>query len=258
VFRVGIHRGNGLGRLRWRVALREEALTFSPDKTASIFGDKQVENFGVCGPTLDRRGTRLYLWDEFIRQRDSTRPDYPVQQLAGYEVAVTRGESCHLRILDTYQTAVSFDLSSLPSTAVVSAELRVNRYFSPLDPPRPRGSNEQCSVMLAGEAIEAWASGIYHIDPDTGTGALRPFIASRPARPDAGPHNAIGTSTLRLNVTRTVGDWARGVRPNHGFVITPDLERALDIYRHTDQGGFMCDVGITGFELAVTVAVPDR
>jgi hypothetical protein len=234
--------------------LRNEALTFRPDKVASIFGPKHSDNFGVCG-SLDRRGTRLYLWDEFIRQRAEVR----VQQFAGYEVAVTRGESCHLRILDTYQAAVSFDLSSLPSSAVVSAELRINRRFSPLDPPRPRGTNEQCTVMLAGAATEAWAPGVYPSNLTTASaGDFRPFIASRAARPDAGPYNAVGTSTMRLNVTNTVGDWARGVRPNNGFVITPDLERVLDTYRHMDQGGFMCDMGITSFELAVTVAVPDR
>ena len=236
--------------------LREETFTFTPNKTASIFGDKQTETFGICGPTLDRRGTRLYVWDEFVRQRNSTTPDYPIQDLAGYELDVVRGESCHLRILDTFQAAVSFDLSSLPSSAVTSAELTINRFFSPLDPPRLRGTNEQCTVMLIGEATEPWAAGIY--SPVGAADGVRPFINRRLARIDAGPHDARGTSTLHLNITNTVSEWARGVRPNNGFVITPDLERVMDIYHHTEEGGFMCDMGITDFELTVTVAVPDR
>lgn len=236
--------------------LREETFTFMPNNTASIFGDKQIETFGVCGPTLDRRGTRLYLWDEFVRQRNSTSPDYAVEHLAGYEISVSRGESCHLRVLDTYQAAVSFDLSRLPSSAVTSAELRISRYFSPLDSPRLRGSTAQCTVMMIGEATEPWASGIFA--PIGTADGMRPFITWRPARIDAGPHDARGTSTLRLNITNTVSEWVRGVRPNNGIVITPDLESVMDIYRRTDEGGLICDMGITGFELVVTVAVPDR
>ena len=239
--------------------LREETFTFLPGMTASIFGEKQTENFGVCGPTLDRRGTRLYLWDEFIRQRNSTMPDYDVIHLAGYEVAVSRGESCHLRILDTYQAAAWFDLSSLPSGAVTSAELAISHGFSPLDPPRGRGTIEECNVMLTGEATEAWGSGIYHIDPVTGAGSgFRPFITWRPARIDTGPYTTRGSGTMRLDVTHTVSEWVRGARPNNGFVITPDLDAVMAIYRDTDEGGHMCDLAITGFELTVTVAVPDR
>lgn len=41
------------------------------EKTASIFGENYHESFGICDPfLLDRRGTRLYLWDEFVRQRN--------------------------------------------------------------------------------------------------------------------------------------------------------------------------------------------
>lgn len=237
--------------------LREETITLLPMKTASIFGNKQSEKFGVCAPLLDRRGTRLFLWDEFLRTRAIERSAYYNSHLTGYEVAVVRGESCHLRIADTFQAAVWFDLSRLPSTAVVSAELRMSaNQFAGLDAPYLFGTREQCAVALIGEATEPWESGIYHraIEPATGDGP-RPFITSIPARIDSGPYERLPAS---LNVSNTVGQWVRGVRPNNGFVITPDLAAATDFYRHTDEGGYMCPLWLNNFELVVTVAVPDR
>lgn len=234
--------------------LTERTFTLEPDRTASIFGVKRHDRFGVCDPFfLDRRGTRLYLWDEFMRQRDLASPGGRTRDLAGYEVAVTRGQSCHLRIVDTYQAAAHFDLSTLPPGAVIHAELRVHRYFSPVDARRPRGSREQCTVMMIGQATESWGTGQFEANSDFGP---RSFIASRPARPDMGPYDARGTSTWSLDVTRSVSEWVRGARPNEGFTITPDIDRVMDFYNATDQGGFMCDVGITGFELVVTAAVP--
>jgi len=141
--------------------LREETFTFTPGRTASIFGSKVSETFGICGSTVDRRGTRLYLWDEFIRQRDRATSDYSNSHLSGYEVAVSRGETCHLRILDTFQAAVWFNLSSLPSTAVVSAELRISDVrYGGLDAPRGIGGSDRCKVARVGEATQAWVSGI--------------------------------------------------------------------------------------------------
>ncbi|MDA0704511.1 MAG: hypothetical protein O3A96_14945 [Proteobacteria bacterium] len=236
--------------------LSERTFTFQPDRTASIFGVKQHDRFGVCDPFfLDRRGTRLYVWDEFMRQRESASPGDRIRDLAGYEVAVTRGQSCHLRIVDTYQAAAHFDLSSLaPGAVVTHAELRVQRFFSPLDAPRLRGNREQCAVMMIGQATENWADGRF--GQGSVDGGSRPFIASRPARPDTGPHDARGTNLWSLDVTRPVGEWVRGVRPNQGFTITPDLDRVMGFYNATDEDGFMCDAGITGFELVVTAAVP--
>lgn len=237
--------------------LTERTFTLEPNRTASVFGMKQHDTFGVCDPfTLDRRGTRLYLWDEFIRQRESGLPSRRIRDLAGYEVAVTRGQSCHLRIVDVFQAAAHFDLSSLPpNAAVIHAELRVFRYFSPVDASRSRGGREQCTVMMIGQATESWTAGRFAI---VGPDDPRPFIASRPARPDTGPYDARGTSAWSLDVTRTVSEWMRDVRPNRGFTITPDLERVTGFYDATDEGGFFCDTGIAGVELVVTVAVPDR
>lgn len=236
--------------------LVERSFTFEPDRTASIFGVKQHDRFGVCDPFfLDRRGTGLYVWGEFMRQRESASPGDRIRDLAGYEVAVSRGQSCHLRIVDTYQAAAHFDLSTLPpGAAVTHAELRIHRFFSPLDAPRLRGSREQCTVMMIGQATESWAGGQFETNSDYGP---RRLIASRPARPDTGPHDARGTNTWTLDVSRPVGEWVRGARPNEGFTVTPDIDRVMDVYNATDEGGFMCDVGITGFELVVTAAVPE-
>jgi hypothetical protein len=169
--------------------LSERTFTFEPDKTASIFGVKQHDTFGVCYPGfLNRRGTRLYVWDEFMRQRESSSPANRIRELAGYEVSVARGQSCHLRIVDTFQAAVHFDLSSLPLGAVVThAELRVYRYFSLLDAPYLRGSQDQCTVMMIGQVTESWADGQFERNSDYGP---RRLIASRAARPDTGPHDA--------------------------------------------------------------------
>jgi hypothetical protein len=237
-------------------SLAERTITLEAEKAASIFGENHHDTFGVCDPFfLDRRGTRLYLWDEFVRQRDSAGPEGNVSHLAGYEVAVTRGESCHLRIFETYQAAVKFDLSTLPAdAAVVSAQLNIRGSLAPLDPPRDRGNRAQCTVMLLEQAMESWEAGIFRNGLPDGS---RAFIPARPARPAAAPFYASGsTAGFRLDVTQTVSEWVRGIRPNHGFVITPERESVMNFYNTTDEGGYFCDIGISRFELVVTVAVP--
>jgi hypothetical protein len=236
--------------------LTERTITLETEKAASIFGKNHHDTFGVCDPFfLDRRGTRLYLWDEFVRQRDSAGLEGNVNHLAGYEVAVTRGESCHLRIFETYQAAVKFDLSALPAdAAVVSAQLNIRGSFAPFDPPRDRGNRAQCTVMLLGQATEPWEAGIFRNGLPDGS---RAFIPARPARPAAAPlYASSNTAGLRLDVTQTVSEWVRGIRTNHGFVITPDRESVMNFYNATDEGGYFCDIGISRFELVVTVAVP--
>lgn len=236
--------------------LSEQTFTLEPEKTASIFGENHHDTFGVCSPfQLDRRGTRLYLWDEFVRQRDSVRPDFDLNNLAGYEVAVTRGQSCHLRIFERYQSAVQFDLSALPdNAAVVSAALNVYGDFGPFDPPRSRGNREQCSVMLLGQATQSWDAGVFRAGSPDGA---RLLIDAIPSRPAAGPFDTTSSSWRQVDVTNTVSEWVRGVRTNQGFVITPDRERVLAFYNATDEGGFFCELGINRFELVVTVAVPE-
>ena len=224
-------------------------IVLEPTQEASLYGEKRTDNFGVC-VGLDRRGTRLFMWDEFLRQnrRGSDPTDF---HMAGYEMAVTRGESCHLRIMDTFQTAVQFDLSSLPSTAIVSAELRIDDIrHNGTDPPRLLGSREQCEVMMVGAATEAWTPGRFGPDP-MGTDTSRPFLTWRPTLRDAGPHFTFRES---LDVTKEVSDWARGVRPNNGFVITPDPDFTNRTYEETDEGGFICSLWIVDYRLRVVVA----
>ena len=103
--------------------LTEQTFTFRPVSLAGIM-DTKVKNFGVCSPfELDRRGASFFIWTEFLRARDSryANPSF----LSGYEILVNRGESCHLITANRFQTAVAFDISSLPSSAVTSAELRI-------------------------------------------------------------------------------------------------------------------------------------
>ena len=75
-------------------------------------------------------------------------------------------------------------------------------------------------------------------------------------RQGIGSHEGKGGGRWRLDVTRTVAEWMRGARPNEDFTIAPDLDRVMGFYNATDEGGFMCDMGINGFELVVTAAVP--
>lgn len=224
--------------------LEEVTITLEPEKTASIFGVATRDRFGVCAG-VPRSGTRLYLWGEFLRQLEDSR--YDVQNMAGYQVAVNRGESCHERILNAFQAASYFDLSSLPSMAVTSARLRIDRPFVPRDPPAPPGTRDQCTVMMIGEATESWDAGLHE---------LIPFIPWRTARREGGPHRAGSfTSGLELDVTSTVGAWVREQRPNEGFVITPDMDLVTGFFNATDQRGYLCEMGIGDVELVVTVAV---
>lgn len=223
--------------------LEEVTITLEPEKSASIFAMARSDRFGVC-TGVPRGGTRLYLWGEFLRQMEEV-TRYDLQYMAGYEVHVNRGESCHERILNAFQAAAYFDVSTLPSMAVTSARLRIDRPFSPRDPPF-RGTNQQCNVMMIGEATESWEAGLHEGVP---------FISWRAARRDAGPHRATLTGILDLDVTNTVGAWVREQRSNEGFVITPDMDAVTDFFNATDQRGYMCDMGIGDVELVVTVAV---
>lgn len=230
--------------------LAEVRNTLEPDQAASFFGAKRVDQFGVCSPFhLDRRGTGLFMWREFIRVNAAGDPRYSNFHLAGHEIAVSRGESCHQRILDGFQTAMRFDLSTLPSTAVASAtlELEVVRHGG-TDAPYGQRTDAQCPALMFGVAMENWVAGRF--GPGPGADAPRGLLAWRPIRNDAGPHARIPVS---IDVTREVSEWARGARPNNGFVITPDLETAERSYHHTDNGGFLCTYWILNSRLNVSL-----
>jgi hypothetical protein len=228
--------------------MHEETFEFEPARVASVFGDKQVENFGICAG-LDRRGTRLYLWDEFVRQNELITGERRPIAMAGYDVGVQRGESCHLRVLDTFQAAVAFDLSALPTSAVKDARLIIHHNFSPLDPVKYRGHRDQCGLFRIYQATEDWAAGIFWPDGPSGP---RDLIAGTPIRPAPDP---LGSE---VDVTRAVGGWARGERQNFGFTIMPDLSRVATLFEGADQEpGWMCEMGVVDFQLVVTVMVPD-
>jgi hypothetical protein len=234
--------------------LGERTYTFNPSKTASIMVT-DLENFGVCAFTLDRRGASFFLWGEFLRERETARFPEPAQ-LAGYEVLVQRGETCHLRTVNFFQAAAAFDLDSLSSSAIVSAELSVNdTIYAGTDPPVLFGSSEQCTHLLLGQATEPWEAGTYY-NTSTGEGSgARPLITWTPARNDSGPFRSLPDT---LDVTRTVSEWARGVRPNNGFVFTPDLEAISRIAEGIDEGGILCPMWLDSFQLKVTVAETER
>jgi len=235
----------------------EETVTLLPIRTASILATAS-HNFGICHAGIfrfiERRPPTHFLWREFLRDRGSryTPPAY----LTGYEVLIDRGESCHLATANRYQTAVAFDLSGLPSTAVVSARLRITQeVFYGTDPPVDNGPAEEharrCTVLIVGQATETWESGIF---PTGEEGSFsRDFVASRPVRPDPGPYRTVAP----VDVTRAVSEWARGTQPNHGFVIAPDREAVASVAASIREGGVLCPVWMLDFSLDVTVATPD-
>lgn len=235
----------------------QESYTFTatPAQIANIL-EMGHNNFGICYPfILDRRGTRLGLWDEFQRQRSTGRPLYRVEALTGYEIGVTRGETCHIRMFSQFQTAVSFDLSSLPpGSVIVQAELRIYQEFYPEGISVERGTSEQCAVIRVGQATEDWSPGQFGIGSEMGN---RPMIAFRPARPHVEPLVANRyTGWLSVDVTHTVSEWMRGARPNYGFTLTPDLGRVRHYYNAAEDTGFSCELGIARMELVVLAGVP--
>ncbi|WP_126452936.1 hypothetical protein [Sulfuriflexus mobilis] len=237
--------------------LSEETFTLRPIRTATIL-ESNFKNFGICNAGVftfvDRRPPSAFIEGAFIRERESSRFS-EAAHLTGYEVLVQRGESCHLITANKFQTAVAFDLSSLPSTAVVAAELRINdSVYGGTDAPVGFGTREQCSVLVVGQATETWASGIFLRGglPEERVGdGPRAFITWRPARPEPGPYYRIPP----IDITTTVSEWARGTQPNHGFVITPDSDAVSRVAAGIREGGVMCPVWLDRFELVVTVAV---
>lgn len=224
--------------------------TFTPQRTATIL-DGQPEQFGIC-VTADRSGSRSFMWQQFLANRGGTRFDSPVE-LTGYEIAITRGESCHRRVVNLYQTAMYFDLSSLASRTVVSARLRLrDQRWGGVDAPYSLGTPDECRVLYVGEATDAWAGGVFPGPAGSGVTG-RPFIPWRAARRENGPFNRL---PAEIDVTATVGSWLRGDRRNQGFVITPDQAAVTAVKLRYNHGGVICPLFIDRFELEVTVTEP--
>lgn len=216
----------------------ERMVTLEPLRT----GSRNVvdwTNFGICHVRLEQRvvGSRSMLV--------FTNFEPPQDALAGFEVRIARGESCHYRETHRFQAAVTFDLSSLPSGAITRAELKASTQVNAgLDPPNNFGSREICPVLELQRATAEWEAG-------HDRGALIAGTGVRPAR-------ANFSSTNTFEVTRTVQDWQNGRRPNLGFLITPDAD---DVARHAGRveelrDQFMCPVMYDNFRLEVTMLVP--
>lgn len=177
-------------------------------------------------------------------------------QMAGYEVNVQRGQSCHIRFLHTFQSAVFFDLSSLPPDATVAkATLRINDNLP--SEFRDDISTVACTVFRLGEAEEDWVGGTF-FGPSTlvpGSDGSRDEIASRPARRASGLFYRTGSG---LDVSKTVFDWVKGTRTNYGFTITPDEAETDRVFRSmTEEGHYQCQSYMLEASLEVRVLVPD-
>jgi hypothetical protein len=216
----------------------QRIVTLEPLKTGSRIVTDWT-NFGICHVRLEQRvvGSRsMFVFTNFEPPQDA---------LAGFEVRIARGESCHYRETHRFQAAVMFDLSSLPSGAITRAELEASTLVhAGVDPPINFGSREVCPVLELQRATAEWDAGL-------GRSALIAGTGVRPARDGF-------SSTNTFEVTRTVQEWQNGRRPNLGFLITPHAD---DVARHAGRieevrDQFMCPVMYSNFRLEVSMLVP--
>lgn len=216
----------------------QRVVTLEAIRTAMRHG-VTMTNFGICHSRLESRvvGSR----SRFV----FTSHEPPFDSLAGHEVRVARGESCHLREVHSFQAAVAFDLSSLPTGAVTRAELTASTLStSGTDSQVDFGSAEQCGILVLGRATADWEAGI-------GGTTLVPSVGVRPA--------ITGFRGARsFDVTRTVTEWRDGRTPNLGFVIAPDPDavarNAAAVGELRDQ--YLCPVMYREFRLEVSMLVP--
>ena len=216
----------------------QRVVTLEPIKTGTRHA-RTWTNFGICHSRLETRISGVRSWFVFT----ATEP--PFDSLAGHEVRVVRGESCHYREVHTFQAAVAFDLSSLPPGAITRAELTaVTLSSSGVDSPIGFGTTEQCRTLVLGRATADWDAGregTVHIPGEGVRPAITGFAGGR-----------------SFNVTRTVTDWRDGRTPNLGFVIAPDPDavarNAAAVGELTDQ--YLCPVMYRDFRLEVSMLVP--
>ena len=216
-------------------------VTLEPVKTAAR-RQNDWSNFGVCPIQLERRGMGSYVWTQFLAVLSAS-----VSGVSGHEVRVVRGESCHLRYTDRFQSAVEFDLAALPPGEVTRAVLRMRSQADyGTDPPITPGT-ARCNVLTLGYATATWDRGVEGLE-------LIPWAATGPGGFGAGA--PIGP----FNVTSTVKAWRSGERSNFGFVIAPDAaavaRNAEEITEENEQ--YMCNVTSGEYRLDVTVITPRR
>lgn len=200
-------------------------------------------NFGVCHSRLEQRVTGSRVWGLFTR---SENPD--IAGVFGYEVRVSRGESCHYREWHTMQAAFEFDIASLPAGAITEATLTVDGNSSlGLDPDIEGGTTDQCNVSTLGRATAAWEA----------SRDLRALIPYERVQPAPRPFGWGWRANRAFDVTRTVRAWREGA-PNLGFVLSPEADavsrNAATVGDVGDQ--FMCGVQVGGYELTVSMLVP--
>lgn len=223
-----------------------QTVTLQPTVTGAARSAEFSTTFGVCPPaSLDGRGRGSATWEHFV-SLTMERPD--IQGLAGHEIGISRGESCHLRVVSQFQAMVSFPIGSLPAGAVTSAVLRgVPLLDRVTDAPIPPGTREQCEILAVGRATSPWT-------PGPTQGALVTWAGIPPPPPRFGRYARFGP----IDVTRAVRAWRDGAAPNLGFVITPPSDKveaaAEEITEVADA--YSCDLLLGQFELDVTLLIP--
>ena len=216
----------------------QRVVTLEPIKTGTRHAQAWT-NFGICHPRLETRTAGLQSWFVF------TTAEPPFDGLAGHEVRVARGQTCHLRVVHTFQAAVAFDLSSLPAGAITRAELTaVTLSSSGVDSPIGFGTREQCRILVLGRATAEWDAGREGRVHIPGEGVRPPVTGF--------------AGTRSFDVTRTVTDWRDGRAPNLGFVIAPDPDA---VARNAGAVGelseqYLCPVMYRDFRLEVSLLVP--
>jgi len=221
----------------------EHTVTLQPTRTGALMHTVSG-TFGVC-VGLDGRGGRPAAWDHFLTVEDE---NPAVDGMAGYQVSVSRGESCHQRVLSQFQTLAAFDISALPPGALTRAVLRATPLLDrQTDAPVPPGTPGQCNILRVGRATSAWPPGE----------SIGPLVTWAPIPP---PPAAFGRYARfgPVDVTRAVRAWRDGGAANTGFVITPQHDiaerNAEGIEQENDS--FLCDLLLGRFELDVTMLIP--
>ena len=225
--------------------VESRTVTFEPVRTGARHA-VDYSNFGICHSRLESRVVGSRLWHLFTDRLGPT-----VSGISGHEVRIARGESCHLREVHRFQSAVLFDLSSVPAGPVTLVELRMRGLADyGTDPPirvAPRGL---CARHVVGRATVEWPAGI------TGIEGWFHLISSAPLSPPTFQLSS-GRPFGPFIVTDTVNAWRNGTFANLGFTIEPD---AGEVARYAGRIGelneqYMCGVMMGEYRLVVTVLV---
>lgn len=230
--------------------LEERTIVLQPVQAAGVH-HTTYSNFGICHSRLEDRAVASLL-----RYLFATRMDPLMYGITGYEVRIARGESCHLRVVHQFQTAVRFDFSSLPAGAIARATLNFRaRVDYGTDPSILPGTYDQCRISSVLRATEAWDPP--SVPPYQWDGMLRGLIDGEPLRPASAPLGW-GTPFHPQDVTRTVVAWVRGEMPNNGFIVAPDRNQIAQVAGTIDDLNeqMMCGVTLGDARLEISMLVP--